>query len=648
MNKTKNSLGLVTAILFGLCQFSEARKKEEIPLTAQGQKLLATYTEVLEKLRTEIQPSHPQVDETKKAAFIAAHAAVVEVPVPPNPQKLKNGPRRYAPSNPDYAEAQTKALLAARAILADADPFLARDKLHPELVKCALISHATPRGLAEYAQQGQEQEAIITSLLANESLMKQIMEMGGAYEGKYGEAMEVYTAIQKASKRSNEGFYQRWALAVSLEDPEREPTDSGLSAEELGISEAETNSDEANVKLNAADEMVELYLSYEKAYKDGELDPAFDSLTDFEFRFVFPERWSAADAAWMRKMMRNYRPDHIVNPDYKWRYCGIVKTDVPYTSNATEARNAMAEEHKLSSMQSYFLIGGICGPRAFVGKLSTAAFGNPTRGARQTGHAAMARWTPDGWTTVLGGPWAYNSWRGRSGLDFVLETKARKVPEEYMKMLRAEWLGDAHGEESVHTMDYGTGGGFWKALSFYKKLAIVEDAEIEELGPTGEQLAESNETTVEEGIPQIEIPEKDKTMVFAENGTITIPVAACSTPESTEKVRFMHSIDGGVQAHYNLAGKRPELLRYTVEVPAAGKYELTSKVVTVTLNGDFLLRLNRRTMVDVKVPYTMGEWQRSEPVTIDLKEGRNSLLFTIKPPNKGLTIKDFTLKPVSH
>jgi hypothetical protein len=29
------------------------------------------------------------------------------------------------------------------------------------------------------------------------------------------------------------------------------------------------------------------------------------------------------DLEWMRGMLRNYRPDHIRNPDYKWRYCRI-------------------------------------------------------------------------------------------------------------------------------------------------------------------------------------------------------------------------------------------------------------------------------------------------------------------------------------
>jgi hypothetical protein len=59
-----------------------------------------------------------------------------------------------------------------------------------------------------------------------------------------------------------------------------------------------------------------------------------------------------------------------------------------------------------------------------------------------------------------------------------------------------------------------------------------------------------------------------------------------------------------------------------------------------------MLRLNRRTMLNIAIPYTKGYWKDTEPLAIDLKEGRNTLLFTIKTPNKGLTIKSFTLKPL--
>jgi hypothetical protein len=453
-------------------------------------------------------------------------------------------------------------------------------------------------------------------------LMKQVEEMGGSYLGKYGQSMQIYTAIQKASERAKGGVFQQLALGCSLEHPDGNYPVEGKTTTAL---------------------MVAMYLNYENAYLDGHLDEAFGTYRDWEYRFIFPHR-SVEDVAWMREMMRNYRPDHMVLPDYKWRYVRIVKSDVPYTSGLTGLR-PLKPELGLSRMQDYFLEGGICGARAFTGKLSTSAFGIPTRGARQTGHAAMSHWTPDGWTTVLGAHWTFNHWRDRCGLDFVLETMTRAQPEDYRKVLRSQWLGDAFGESKVQSRNYGVGGGMWNALAFYKKLAIVQEAELIQVATTGEELAESNDAAVEEEFPQIDLSEENKTIIVNDSGVITIPVAACSSPQSTEKVRFMKSVDGRVQLHYNLAGNRPELLKYTVEAPAAGTYVLKANVVTVTVNGGFLLRLNRRTLVDVEVPYTLGKWGHTKPVTLDLKKGRNTFQFTVRPPNKGLTIKDFTLTP---
>lgn len=36
--------------------------------------------------------------------------------------------------------------------------------------------------------------------------------------------------------------------------------------------------------------------------------------------------------AWGREMLRNYRPDHITTSDDRWRYVGLVRTDIRYGS----------------------------------------------------------------------------------------------------------------------------------------------------------------------------------------------------------------------------------------------------------------------------------------------------------------------------
>jgi hypothetical protein len=465
--------------------------------------------------------------------------------------------------------------------------------------------------------------------------------LGGAYQGKYGQSIRNYRAIQKASKNAQQDeFHRIWALASSLEHPDGSHVPEGKTP---------------------AEAIVEFYLSYEKAYADKELDPAFGTLPGWDRRFIFAFR-PVEDAAWMRKMMRNYRPDHMRKEDYRWRYCRITKTDIPYTSNAGGARGIGREKHDLSHMQSFFLEGGICGPRAFVGRMATHAFGIPSRPAPQTGHAAMSHWTPDGWTTVFGAHWTFNHFRGQCGLDFELESRARKMQEAYRQVHRANWMGDAFGEGIVHRMQFGVGGGFWKSLAFYKKLVIVEEADLKQQEITGSQFAESNEPAIspvsgwnpegdplpeEPDVPQVELTEADKTIITDANGVITIPIAACSKATSTEKIRFMKSFDDSfIQMHYNLGGVRPELLSFNLELPEAGKYEFSARIVSVTIDRVFLVRVNRRNMYEIDIPLSMGDWVGTEPVTMDLKAGRNRLQFTCKAPNKGLSIRDFTLVPV--
>jgi hypothetical protein len=635
----KTSILSIATAIFSLCHFAHANQ-EVTALTPEGEKLLAGYTETLNQLKQEIKAGIPNLDEQKSAAFTSAHGEIAKLPILPNPDGLKIAPVTFSIDNPAYAEAQSKALLAARAVLKDVEPFLKGKEMHEKLAKCALLTTGA-REMAAFASLGAEEKSYVDLLLSDDKLIVDVMELGGAFENKYGQAMRNYKAIQKASKNATKKeFFRLWALASSLEHPDGNYVPEGKTAPEA---------------------ITEFYLSYEKAFLNGELDPAFPDLSAWNCRFIFDFR-SLEELTWMRKMIRNYRPDHM-RLDYNWRYCYITKSDVPYTSNAGEARDIGIQKYKLSQMQSFLLVGGICGPRAFAGRAATHAFGIPSRPAPQSGHAAISHWTPDGWVTVFGAHWTHNRFRGQCGLDFELESRSRIKADEYHQVHRANWLGDALGEEIVHRMNFGVGGGFWKSLAHYKKLAIVEDAQLKELASVGSEFAESNEAAVspnsdweeedaevekkEPVFPQVDLTDADKTITTDEKGVITVPVAACSKPESTEKVRFMKSYDDQfVQMHYNLAGNRPELLSYTVEVPKAGTYNFTANVVTVTAERSFTIRANRRSMYEVEVPLTYGDWMETSAVPLELKEGRNKLQLTLKAPNKGLTMKSFTLTPV--
>jgi len=621
MNKDIINKRVWTLIILVLstCGFALG-KPALVSLTPEGKKLEGQYGKMMNDLQDSIKGLEPKVDEKKKTEFTSLLDDLVSVP---SVTQIVMGTKRevkYGPGNPAFTEKQKEVLTAARAVMEDIQGFLGSEKELALMAKYALLTHATPKSLAVFAQQGEEEKALIDKLLNDDQLVIQAMTMGGASGGRYGQAMKNYTAIQKASERSHEGFFQVWALAVSLQ----------YTADTYVYPD-----------IPAADSLVKYYRNYLKAYDDGVLDPAFSKLggTGWNYRFVFPDSYTLEDIDWIRKVLRNYRPDQT-RIDYRWRYCRIVRSDVPYTSGVD--RSGMPAD--LSQIQKFFLEGGICGPRAFVGQLSGYAFGIPSRRAPSPGHAAMAHWTPEGWTTVLGPHFYFcKHINGMPPMDFLLESQAQEDPKGFKQVLMCEWLGKALTENAPR--NYGSGGGFWRLLSFYKRQAIVEDQKIKDIGTTGEELAESNVSSEKEEFTQIEIPEKFRTITSAEDGTITIPVAACRSPKNGEKLKFMESIDGGMQVHYGIAGQRPELLSYTLDIPKPGKYAFTAHVCTVTVDRKFLLRVNRRTLVDVDIPYTKANWMDTEPVELELKEGRNRISYTHYAPNKGVSIKHFKLKP---
>jgi len=625
------SVWIMTILAISTSVFA-ARSPAPVSLTPEGKKLEAHYSKMLADLEEGIKRLEPKVDEKKKAEFTKQFGTLGSVPPVTKTVMGKEVAVKYGPGNPAFVEKQKEVLTAARAFMKELDAFLGAEKDLAIMAKFALLTHATPNRLAGFAQKGEAEKALIDDLLNDDKLVVQAMTIGGASGGRYGQAMRNYRAIQKATKRSHEGFFQVWALAVSLQYTGDTYIYPGPHAKSTAF-------------VPAAESMVKFYLNYLKAYDDGILDPAFDKLggTGWNYRFVFPDSYTLEDIEWMRKVMRNYRPDHIRNPDYRWRYCRIVRSDIPYTSGV---KRPVRPDLNLSRIQDYFLEGAICGGRAFVGQVSGYAFGIPSRRAPSPAHGAMAHWTPDGWTVVLGPHISFcTNVSGMPPLDFLLASQAQEDPKGFKQALMCEWLGNALGEAAPS--NYGSSGGFWRLLGFYRKQAIVEDQKIEDIGSTGEDLAESNESSKKEEIKEIEIPDKFRKITVAKDGTVTIPVAACKSPKNTKKIRFMETIDGdAMQAHYSLGGGQPELLKYTIDLPKAGKYEFTAHVCSVTVERQLLLRVNRRTLVDVDIPYTKADWMDTEPVELELKEGRNRILYTQKTPNKGLSIKYFKLKPM--
>ena len=124
------------------------------------------------------------------------------------------------------------------------------------------------------------------------------------------------------------------------------------------------------------------------------------------------------------------------------------------------------------------------------------------------------------------------------------------------------------------------------------------------------------------------------------DGVITIQSVSHSKPTGSHAA--MRSYLGGLQLYASGGFKA----QYVIDAPHSGKYSLVARVATVHEGQRFVLSANgSSSLMEVPVPYTVGMWQQSKPIELDLSKGRNTLQFAIKEGSRGVSIKDFTLTP---
>lgn len=529
----------------------------------------------------------------------------------------------------EQALAEAKARMAKASDELGLKPLLAGDALDARLARVAVMTEATPRGLAAFAEQGPEQEKLVARLLADDRLLVEMATADGARNGRYGEAMRIYEAIQKASDKAREGTLQRLALAIALEH-----------AEPVGQRNAVGKKD-----APATVDPVGRYHHYEKAFADGELDAAFKNLTVWDMRMVVDGEEPDDMLAWGREMLRNYRPDHITTPDYRWRYVGAVRTDVKYGS-----QDCQYDQDELQFFQNILMNGGVCGRRAFFGRFILRAFGVPTTARPQPGHAALAHWTPSGWVVCLGAGWGHGTTKTlyTKDLDFLAATQARAVGPDFLQVKRAQWIGDVFGEKRVYGENAGT-PDFWNGVSLLTQRQLIQQAGAKALAAVGEDIGEANVSKEKEVYAAVTISDADRAITVGPGGVITIPAAATTKPtKSTGKIIFMNSTLGGKQLHYNRNGG-PEDFEYAVEAPAAGRYALTARVVTPSWKQSLQVKVNDASQpIDIPLPFTVGMWETTAPVEVTLAKGRNVLRFSRPTATAGATFKEFTLTPAAR
>ncbi len=552
-------------------------------------------------------------------------------------------------------EASAKALEQAKARTSQAlrdlglDGLLASDKLDAKLARFVVLQEATPYWLAVYAQQGEKQKKIMDQLLANHSLTIEMLVADGPVWEKFGSAAEIYQDIQQASPRAKEGLFQQLAMAVALEH-----------AVPLVLEKPEATGPE----IQHIDP-IKRYLSYEKAYLAGELDPTFKDQNTWNLRMVVDGREPDETNAWGRQMLRDYRPDLVTMEDYDWRYVRSVDTEINYTS---AYQKLGWDKPELQRFQNILAVGGICGRRAFFGSFILRSFGIPTMERPEPGHAALVHWTPHGWVPCLGGGWGSGNrmqfYRYRSDLDFLASTQAREDKQAFMKVKRAQWIGSIYDEPSqfgyhdrIRASELAKFSsrnvseieipGFWQTVASTTQDEIIKELNAKIRAAVGEDLGESNEALLKAKVAQVDIPDADRKITANNRGVIQIPAAACSEPtNNSDVIRFMPSNLGGMQLHYSRKAVS-DTFAYTFDAPKAGKYKLTARLATPAPKQYLFLNVNdAKDRVVINLPYTIGNWGQLEPVEIELAQGKNVLRFSRAHFFiRGVSIRDFTLSP---
>jgi hypothetical protein len=538
----------------------------------------------------------------------------------------EKGANELAVKQAEQALAEAKAALAKAGASLGVGAALTDAALDGQLARFTAISEATPRGLAAFAEQGPDHEKLVARLLADDALLVQMAVADGAKDGRYGEAMKIYDAIQQASDQARTGTLQRLALAIALEH---------------AVPVAQRNA-VGKPAAPATVDPVHRYRHYEKAFLAGELDTSFKDLSVWDMRMVVDGEEPDEMLTWGREMLRNYRPDHITTPDDRWRYVGAVRTDVKYGS-----QDCKYDQDELQFFQNILMNGGVCGRRAFFGRFILRAFGVPTTARPQKGHAALVHWTPAGWVVCLGAGWG-NGWTKTPygpDLDFLATTQGRACGADYLRVKRAQWIGTVAGEKWTPGEQAGA-PGFWNGVALLTQRKLIEAAGAKALAAVGEDIGEANESKEKEIYAAAKITDADRAITTGKDGAITIPAVATTKPTaSTGKILFMTSPLGGAQLHYGRNGG-PQDFEYVIEAPAAGRYRLTARVVTPSWKQSLMVTANDAAQpVPMPLPFTVGMWETAEPVEIELVQGRNVLRFSRPDATAGVTIKEFKLTP---
>ena len=428
------------------------------------------------------------------------------------------------------------------------------------------------------------------------------------------DALAIWKKIYDADPDSRQGIDLKLATATAIAPPGRV---------NIGAGGATT----------PADALVR-YTYFKTAHQKKELAASFDKLGVWDLTKVVSSGASDEDLTWGREMVNTFRSDlratemMVDLTSSVWRRA----SPVPYTNMKTVLQG-----------------GGKCGPRSSFAVFINHAFGIPAIGVAQPAHACVAWRGVDGvWRVGYGKGWAASRLDGLSGPDFVEGSLARSRAAQFSQVEHLRWLSAAlpTHEQTAAVLALGQKivaerhGGLVDLNASLKP----EEADAEpgvEAAKAGAPVGKKDSST-----PTPTGPLKPVNGVFHVNAATYVKQEG-QTLWGGPSIIVQDCATGGKQIHFPMA-LRYSWTEYTLDAPAAGKYEITMKAAAIN-DGQYLeVGSDAFNAVRIaKIPMSHGLWVKTEPVEIKLVEGVQNIRINA-PSQRGVTLHSFDIKPKAN
>ena len=276
------------------------------------------------------------------------------------------------------------------------------------------------------------------------------------------------------------------------------------------------------------------------------------------------------------------------------------------------------------------------------------SFGLPSWGSKFRRKEGYTRWTSEGWVALNGADWDNCSWKGKTGKDFKTEVEARNKapPEEYFKRLvtlqcLADIVDGDPNQIPEEEKDVLHPERMWRSMAIVSmELLFQTEPEVvrtfkRECPSTKTALVVTNGEKYLEKFQ--ENAEEAEIKYSKKHDKLTVPVSRHGFVGGTTVV--IESFDGGKQANFVADGA----IEYEVPENVPSKtYNLSFDVCTVSSQQVPLMvkTADDKEPIGIAIPYTGGEWQKTDGVPIDIEAGATLRFFRPKG-SLGLAVKNF-------